>query len=102
MCEHFIRCESICVYDEVGVFMSVCQPAELFFVVGWLPFQVTAGGGIFEGAFKKDEDIWVGDDLPHLLDVGMFLRDVTAAIAVLFQPRDQRGFARAARTNNSN
>lgn len=34
--------------------------------------------------------------LPHIFDVGMFLRDVAAAIAVFLQPGDERGFPRAA------
>lgn len=34
--------------------------------------------------------------LPHVLDVGMFLCNMAAAITVSFQPDDKRGFPRAA------
>jgi hypothetical protein len=71
-------------------------------VVGWGPVQFAALGGVFKGAFQKDENIWLGDDLPHLFCVRMFLRDVPTAIAVFFQPCDERGFARTARTHNAN
>ena len=40
--------------------------------------------------------------LPHVFDVGMFLRDMTATIAAFFQPCDKCGFSRATRSNNAN
>ena len=39
--------------------------------------------------------------MPHRLDVGVFLRDMAADIAIRFQACDERGFARTTRSNNT-
>jgi hypothetical protein len=45
---------------------------------------------------KIDEELRLGDDLPHGLYVGMFLCNVTANITMFFKAPDERGFAGAA------
>jgi hypothetical protein len=49
---------------------------------------------------QENEHIGIADALPHVFDVGMFLRDVTAGIALRFKRGDERGLARAARADN--
>lgn len=101
MREDFIRIQQVCIYDEIGMFAGVGKAALLLFMVGGNPVEFAAGGGVFKGTIKEDEDIRLADYLPHVFDIGMFLRDVTAAIAAFFQFVDQCGFPRAARTNDT-
>lgn len=74
----------------------------LLLMILLLPCQFAARGADGKGRIQKDQDIRVGNPLPHGLHVRVFLRDVTTRIAMLFKPCDQRGFARAAGSNNTN
>ena len=74
------------------------EPPVLLIVVFLLPSQFPARSADGEGRIQKDQDVGLGDLLPHGLHVGVFLRDVAAGIAILFEPCDQRGFARTTGT----
>src|SRR5688572_6060446 len=80
---------------------GVCEAAGLFLMVCLVPVESAAGCADGEGSLKKDQDIGPGDSLPHGWHIGMFLRDVATGIAILFEPRDQCGLARATGTNDA-
>ena len=58
------------------------------------PVQFSTGGADGEGGVEEDEQVGMTDALPHILDVGMFLRNVAADIAARFELRDEGGFTR--------
>lgn len=100
MLQYPLRVEDVCVDDDVGMFPRMGQAAHLFFVVGWYPTQPSSCRGVFERAIQKDQNIGLADHLPHAFRIRMFLRNVTAAVAVPFQPFDQCGLPRPARTDH--
>ncbi len=70
----------ICMLARMG------EATVLFFMILFLPVQFAARSADREGCVQKDQDIGLGDPLPHGLHIGMFLRDVTAGITILFKP----------------
>src|SRR5215207_1799233 len=79
----------------------VRETAVLFIMVYFLPAEFAARGTDRERCIEKDQNIGIGNPLPHGLGIGMLLRDVAAGIAMLFEPRDQGGFARTTGSNNT-
>src|SRR5215211_1927053 len=84
------------------VLTRVRETAVLFLMVCFLPAEFAARGADRERCIEKDQNIGIGNSLPHGLDIGMFLRDVAASIAMSFEPRDQGGFARTTGSNYTN
>src|SRR5688572_8059682 len=91
----------ICINHEICMFARMSQAAVLFLMVLFLPVKSAARGADREGCIQKDQEIRLGDLLPHGLYVGMFLRDVRAGVIVLLKPLDQRGLARTTGTYNT-
>src|SRR5687768_8182947 len=87
---------------EICMLARMGQATVLFLVILFLPIKFAARSADREGCVQKDQDIGLGDPLPHSLYVGMFLRDITAGITVLLKPLDQRGLARTTGTYNTN
>jgi len=85
----------------MGVGMGVGEPPGLFFIVLEYPIEFSPRSTDWEGSVKVDQDIWLGDDLPHGFDVRVFLCNMAACIAVLFKTCDECGFPRAARADNT-
>jgi len=73
--------------------IDIREPADLFIMVLLLPVQLTARGADGEGCIQIDQKIRSSNFLPHSLHIGVFLRDMTAAISIFFKAGDQRGFA---------
>jgi hypothetical protein len=90
--QYLLGSESIRVNMKMGMLPGVHQAALLFVVLAFPPVQLAAGSADREGGIEKDQDIGVGDLLPHRLDVRMLLGNVATAITLLFKPADQRGF----------
>ena len=83
------------------MFPRVRESIALLIVIFLLPIQLVARGTDREGGVEIDQNIGLGDFLPHGLHVRMLLRDMTADIAMFFKPRHQRGLTRTARSNNT-
>ena len=83
----------ICIDDYMGMFMSMGEPAELFLIIFHLPIEFATRSADGEGCVKKYQDVGIGNDLPHGGDVGVFLCDVTARVAISFETRDECGFS---------
>jgi hypothetical protein len=90
--QYLLGSERIRVNVKMSMLPGVHEAALLFVVLAFLPAQLAAGSADREGCIQKDQDIGVGDLLPHRLDVRMLLGDVATGIALLFEPADQRGF----------
>ena len=69
--------------------MGMGEPAELFCVIFFLPVEFTAGRAYGKRRVEIDQNIRLGNDLPHGLHVGMFLRDMPAGIAMFFKFSDK-------------
>ena len=67
----------------------VGEATELFDMIFFEPIKVSARSAGFKRGVEVDQNIRVGDNLPHGLRVGMFLRDVPAGEAVFLKPGDQ-------------
>lgn len=67
----------------------VGETPQLFGVIFFEPIEFSARRAGFKRGVEVDQNIWLGDDLPHGLRVGMFLRNVSAGKAVFLKPGDQ-------------
>jgi len=85
----------------MGVGMGVGEPPGLFFIVLEYPIEFSPRSTDREGSMKIDQDIRLGDDLPHGFDVGVLLRDVAAGVTVFFKACNECGFPRAAWADNT-
>ena len=90
---HFLRSQRVGIHHEVGMFERVGETTLLFGEIGFVPIESAARGADGEGGLQEDEHIGIGDALPHILNVGVFLRDVTAFEPAAFERGDERGFA---------
>ena len=87
--------------DDMCMLARMSKPAILFVMIVFLPAQFTARSAHRERCVQKDQDVGVGDFLPHALHIGMFLRNVSAGVAMSFKSRDQRGLARTTWTDDT-
>ena len=87
--------------DDLCMLTRMSKPAVLLVMIVFLPAQLSACRAHRERCIQKDQDVWVCDFLPHALHIGMFLRDVSAGVAMLFKPRHQRGLARTTWTDDT-
>ena len=78
--------------QQIRVLACVRETAQLLFIIPLLPIQSAAPRADREGGIQVNQNIGVGDLLPHGLHVGMFLRDVAAFIAMSFETRAESGF----------
>src|SRR5512134_1687068 len=100
--QDLVRSQVISLDDYMCVLMGMREPAELFFVIFQPPVEFAARRTYRKRCMKKNQYIWLGNDLPHGWHIGMFLRNVTACVTVFFETCDECGFPRTAWTNNAN
>src|SRR5688572_27883868 len=79
----------------------VRQPAILFIMIIFLPGQFSARRADRERSIQKYQYIGIRDFLPHGLDIRMYLRHLTAGIAMLLKPCDQCGLTGTTPTHNT-
>ncbi len=79
--------------QQICMLACVSEPAQLLFIILLLPIQSAAPRADREGGVQVNQNIGVGDLLPHGLHVGMYLRDVAAFITMSFETRAESGFA---------
>ena len=92
----FVRDDfQICVRAGVG------EPRLLLVVFGAEPVK-TAGDAGFIVALKINQNVRVGNLLPHAGSKGMFLYDLAGFVSCMLQTIHQRGLARFTRTDDSN
>ncbi len=87
--QHLRNAKMIRIDDQIGVLPGMGEAPELLLEVGLGPVEPPALGAHRERRLEEDQHVGRGDALPHVLDVGMLLRDVTAGIACLLQTRYQ-------------
>jgi hypothetical protein len=98
--QHLFRCQEIRVDQQAGVLASMSQATLLLLMIALMPAQLATCCADGEGCVQKDQDVWVGNLLPHLLDVRVFLGNMTASVAMFFQTPDERGLAGTAWSND--
>src|ERR1044072_4693247 len=66
---------------------------ELLVMILLFPVELPALGTDRARSTQIDQDVWLGDLLPHAWHIRMLLGNMTAEVSHRFKLRDQRGFA---------
>ena len=102
MIQYFLDRQIIRIEDQVGMLAGMNQPVLLLAIILLIPGQRTPKLADWEGDIQKNQNIRMRDALPHIRYKGVLLGDMMDIEPEGFQPIDQRGFARAARTQDPN
>ncbi len=83
----------VCEKIEMAVLAGVGQAALLLKVFFFRPIELTAADRLGIRAIQKDQDIGIGNALPHVRNIRMFLGDVAQLNGVGFQAVDEGRFS---------
>ena len=72
--------------DQVSMHARVGKPSNLLSMIFFEPVKPAPGRTNGEGCIQIDQNVWLANYLPHGLHIRMFLRDMTAAVTILFKP----------------
>jgi hypothetical protein len=73
----------------MSVFPGMHEPVGLFFVINFPPIQFSPRRTDRKGCVEINQNIRPGNDLPHVLHMGMLLCNMAAGIAEFFKACDK-------------